>query len=377
MPKNGAKRTKTKQVGSLRHQSAKRRHIATAEQQSYLRDEEQAPLHLRYPRNTDLDPQLVWRGKDAEDDRPLGVDAVPIYIQEKIHPHAIVADLQRRSRALRQVRQGAGEGEPQLGMEAFWSDFNGLDEPDAEFEFYGHDRNWTNRMILGDALLVMASLAEKEALRGQVQCIYFDPPYGIKFNSNWQVSTKSRDVKDGKADQVAREPEVVKAFRDTWSDGINTYLSYLRDRLTLARDLLHESGSLFVQIGDENVHLVRSLMDEVFGREKFVGQIAFKTTSAFSSRELSSTINYVVWFSKAEGSAKFNQLYALKDLDADKGGRYTRVLESDGARRVLSATERADHSQIPADAAVYRHDNMYSQGRAKEPQPFEYSGNDF
>jgi len=146
-----------------------------------------------------------------------------------------------------------------------YADFNGLPSESARTEFYQHDANWSNRMILGDSLQVMASLAEREGLRGKVQCIYLDPPYGIKFNSNFQWSTTSRDVRDGNVEHITREPEQVKAFRDTWRDGIHSYLTYLRDRLTVARDLLTDSGSIFVQIGDENVHLVRSVLDEVFG----------------------------------------------------------------------------------------------------------------
>ena len=151
-----------------------------------------------------------------------------------------------------------------------FADFNGIPTGVDKTEFYQHDQNWSNRMILGDSLQVMASLAEREGLRGKVQCIYLDPPYGIKFNSNFQWSTTSRDVKDGKAAHITREPEQVKAFRDTWRDGIHSYLTYLRDRLTVARDLLTDSGSIFVQIGDENVHRVRALMDEVFGDDNFV-----------------------------------------------------------------------------------------------------------
>ena len=174
----------------------------------------------------------------------------PLYIQEKVHPKAIIDDLVRRTKAKAQETSDA----PDL-----FADFNGLDDPEARTEFYQHDQHWSNRMILGDSLPVMASLAEREGLRGKVQCIYFDPPYGIKFNSNWQVSTQSRDVKDGKQTDISREPEQVKAFRDTWKDGIHSYLTYLRDRLTVARDLLTESGSIFVQIGDENVHRVRAV----------------------------------------------------------------------------------------------------------------------
>ena len=160
-------------------------------------------------------------------------------------------------------------------MGDLFADFNGLPSEDAKTEFYQHDAHWSNRMILGDSLQVMASLAEREGLRGQVQCIYFDPPYGIKFNSNFQWSTTSRDVKDGKSDHITREPEMVKAFRDTWKDGIHSYLTYLRDRLVVSRDLLSESGSIFLQIGGENVHRVRSLLDEVFGENNCVGEIVF------------------------------------------------------------------------------------------------------
>ena len=201
------------------------------------------------------------------------VQAPPVFIQEKVHPKVLVDDLERETRRRR------ADAEEEHGQPDLFSDFNGLPSDDARAEFYQHDANWSNRMILGDSLQVMASLAEREGLRGKVQCIYLDPPYGIKFNSNFQWSTTSRDVKDGKADHISREPEQVKAFRDTWRDGIHSYLTYLRDRLTVARELLAESGSIFVQIGDENVHRVRALMDEVFGpRELSVSLITFRTT---------------------------------------------------------------------------------------------------
>ena len=214
------------------------------------------------------DAQLVWRGKDTQDWSDLIVQTPPLYIQEKIHPKAIIDDLKRRS------AQGKGRSE---SLDLF-ADFNGLD-PEARTEFYQHDQHWSNRMILGDSLSVMASLTEREALAGKVQCIFFDPPYGIKFNSNWQVSTQSRDVKDGKQSDISREPEQVKAFRDTWKDGIHSYLTYLRDRLTVMKELLAPSGTIFLQIGDENVHRVRSIMDEVFGSENYLALIAFTKTS--------------------------------------------------------------------------------------------------
>ena len=270
----------TKHVETLTHDEAKRKNIPSVEQQSIATQEQIAPKQIRYPRNTDLDPQLVWRGKDEQDWSDLVVNAPPLYIQEKVHPKALIDDLLRTTR---EREHEAGQTTADL-----FSDFNGIPKGADKTEFYQHDQNWTNRMILGDSLQVMASLAEREGLRGKVQCIYFDPPYGIKFNSNFQWSTTSRDVKDGKADHITREPEQVKAFRDTWRDGIHSYLTYLRDRLTVARDLLTESGSIFVQIGDENVHRVRAVMDEVFGDENCVVVISFKKTGSLADNTVAS-----------------------------------------------------------------------------------------
>jgi adenine-specific DNA-methyltransferase len=257
----------TKVVETLRHDEATRKNIPTAEYQSVLQKEALDPLRVAYERrNRDLDPQLVWRGKDQQDWSDLVVPAPPIYIQEKVHAKALIDDLLRETR---ERKHEAGEIAPDL-----FADFNGIPKGVDRTEFYQHDQNWSNRMILGDSLQVMASLAEREGLRGKVQCIYIDPPYGIKFNSNFQWSTESTKVTDGKREHITREPEQVKAFRDTWRDGINSYLTYLRDRLTVARDLLTESGSIFMQIGDENVHRVRAVMDEVFGDENFVSIIS-------------------------------------------------------------------------------------------------------
>ena len=262
------------EVKTLVHNEAARRNIPTAEYHPVLSDEDKAPIRVAYERrNRDLDPQLVWRGKDQQDASDLLVQAPPLYIQEKVHPKVLIDDLLRRTKERREEEAPAA---PDL-----FADFNGLPDEEAKTEFYRHDANWSNRMILGDSLQVMASLAEREGLRGKVQCIYIDPPYGIKFNSNFQWSTTSRDVKDGNAAHITREPEQVKAFRDTWRDGIHSYLTYLRDRLIAARELLAESGSVFVQIGDENVHRVRALMDEVFGEENFVSLIFVTKTSGF------------------------------------------------------------------------------------------------
>lgn len=287
-------------VTSLRHKEATRRNIPTAEYEPMLREEDRSPIRLAYERrNRDLDPQLVWRGKDEQDWSDLIVQAPPLYIQEKVHPQVLIEDLKRLSRV--RAEEASAQG-PDL-----FADFNGLSGSPKATEFYRHDQHWSNRMILGDSLAVMASLAEREGLRGQVQCIYLDPPYGIRFNSNFQWSTTSRDVKDGARDHVTREPEQVRAFRDTWRDGINSYLTYLRDRLTVARDLLHESGSIFVQIGDENMHRVRALMDEVFGDENFIAQIQFQTAANQNTNRIQRLYDSVLWY-KGKGTVKFREL---------------------------------------------------------------------
>src|SRR5687767_863143 len=300
-----AKKSTTKSVETLTHDEAKRKNIPTAEYQSVLQKAEQDPVQVAYDRrNRDLDPQLVWRGKDEQDWSDLVVHAPPLYIQEKVHPKVLIDDLLKQTRERREQEVGA---QPDL-----FADFNGIPKGVDKTEFYQHEQNWSNRMILGDSLQVMASLAEREGLRGKVQCIYLDPPYGIKFNSNFQWSTTSRDVKDGNADHITREPEQVKAFRDTWRDGIHSYLTYLRDRLTVARDLLAESGSIFVQIGDENVHRVRALMEEIFGPANLVSMITIQKTGGQSAEHLASIADYCLWYAKHTDLLKYRQLHHEK-----------------------------------------------------------------
>ena len=318
-----------KTVETLQHKDASRKNIPTAEHQSVLAEDEQSPIQVAYARrNRDLDPQLVWRGKDQQDWSDLIVQAPPLYIQEKIHPKVLIDDLLRQTR-----RQRSGEKGHQLDL---FADFNGLPDEARSTDFYQHDANWTNRMILGDSLQVMASLAEREGLRGKVQCIYIDPPYGIRFNSNFQWSTTSRDVKDGKANHITREPEQVKAFRDTWRHGIHSYLTYLRDRLTVARDLLAGSGSIFVQIGDENVHRVRALMDEVFGDTNLVSQIVYRTTTGKASAALDSTRDFLLWYAKSMEDMKFRRLLFARDVHQDSNYKY----EFDEAGYFRTAGER-------------------------------------
>ena len=313
-------------VDTLTHDEASRKNAPTAELEAFVPPAVKTPIRAAYERrNPDLDPQLVWRGKDVADWSDLIVEAPPLYIQEKIHPKALIEDLKRASERRR---------EPEAAPDLF-ADFNGI-EPDQRTEFYEHDQHWSNRMILGDGLKVMASLAEREGLKGQVQCIYIDPPYGIKFNSNFQWSTTSRDVKDGKADHFSREPEQVKAFRDTWADGIHSYLTYLRDRLTVARDLLTDSGSVFVQIGDENVHRVRALMDEVFGDENFVSEIAFKKTAGQTSLGLAGTLDYILHYARNKSAIKYRQLYQNKELGGAGSEKYQYVEDASGERTRIS-----------------------------------------
>jgi len=294
------------------------------------------------------DVQLIWRGKDRQDWSDLVVNVPPLYIQEKIHPKAIIDDLKRQTA---QAREAATDA-PSLFGDLF-ADFNGI-EPDQRAEFYQHDQHWSNRMILGDSLQVMASLSERESLKGKVQCIYFDPPYGIKFNSNWQVSTQSRDVKDGKQTDISREPEQVKAFRDTWKDGIHSYLTYLRDRLTAMRDLLTESGSIFVQISDENLHRVRALMDEVFGQDSFVVTFPVKKKGNQKSSLIDPVNDYLIWFTKSpreSGVPKFRPLFSARDFDEETLRRFNRVLLPDGREFPLDAVPSLEN---PSDTISYR-----------------------
>jgi adenine-specific DNA-methyltransferase len=341
-------------IETLTHREAKRRNIPTAEFESLMREEDKSPVQLAYARrNRDLDPQLVWRGKDEQDWSDLIVQAPPLYIQEKVHPKVLIDDLRRESK----VR--AKEKAPPV-MDLF-GDFNGLHDIEAKIEFYAHDQNWSNRMILGDSLSVMASLAEREGLRGQVQCIYLDPPYGIKFNSNFQWSTTSRDVKDGAKDHITREPEQVRAFRDTWRDGIHSYLTYLRDRLAVAHDLLHESGSIFVQIGDQNLHRVRMLMDEVFGDTNMVSLLTVTKTSGQTAELLPNVTDYLLWYARNLEVVKFRTPLLPKEFGAAGASGYGKVELTSGVRRAVTADEKRTPSLIPEGARVYATGDLTSQ----------------
>ena len=366
-----AKKATKKTVETLKHKADKRANIPTAEFQSVMREEEQSPIQVAYERrNRDLDPQLVWRGKEERNWSDLVIQAPPLFIQEKVHPKVLIDDLMRRSK---ETEKDASKPEWQADL---FADFNGLVSEEAKTEFYQHDANWSNRMILGDSLQVIASLAEREGLRGKVQCIYIDPPYGIKFNSNFQWSTTSRDVKDGNTEHITREPEQVKAFRDTWRDGVHSYLTYLRDRLTVARDLLTESGSVFVQIGDENVHRVRALLDEVFGNDNLCGQIAFQKTGGFAPALISAVYDYVLWYGKNKAAVKYRKLFKEKDSTLIDAG-YKWIEESSGERNTLKSNQLNGLEPIPEGRRLQSSILVSAGASERGSLPYDYCGREF
>ena len=360
--RSAAGKSPGKSIEAQRHEQDTRTNIPTAEYQSMVEEDTEAPVRVAYQRrNRDLDPQLVWRGKDEQDLDDLVVNVPPLYIQEKVHPKVLIDDL------VRQSRNGREPTDYQIDM---FADFNGLPEGADRTEFYQHEGYWQNRMILGDSLQVMASLSEREGLQGKVQCIYIDPPYGIRFNSNFQWSTTSRDVRDGNRQHITREPEQVKAYRDTWRDGIHSYLTYLRDRLTLARDLLAESGSIFVQIGDENVHRVRAVMDEVFEEKNFVSLISIQTTTGFQSEYVGNISDYVLWYAKRKEAGKSRSPYFRKNFQIGEGNARWLMFQDFTYRGVTAFERRA--GEIPDGSKPYAPDNLISQGRSRSPQPFTF-----
>jgi adenine-specific DNA-methyltransferase len=356
---------KSTPIDSVKHQD-KRANIPTEELRDFMADDEKKPHKVLYPRDSSLDPQLVWKGKDEQDSQDLEVPAVPIYIQEKIHPSVIIEDFRTQVKKEQPVQQLT-----------LFSDFNGLDF-DQLIDFYQHQDGvkWANRMILGDSLLVMNSLAEKEGLKGKVQMIYLDPPYGIKFGSNWQVSTRKRDVKDGSADAATRQPEQIKAFRDTWELGIHSYLSYLRDRLVIARELLTETGSVFVQIGDENVHLVRCLMDEVFGSENYVGQITFQKTGGLVTEGLIKTVDYLIWFSKNREILKSKTLYTIRQAGEKSLDRYDMIDNNLGDFNRLTK-ENILLDSYPEGYKRFQLAPLYSGGAQSNPPVFLFQNQEY
>jgi adenine-specific DNA-methyltransferase len=308
----------------------------------------------QYAYDPHLDPQLQWAGKAEH--TSFEVPTLSLHVHERIDPHTIIES----------VKKEKDNG----GQLSLFAEHKPLREA---IDFYKHKEGWTNRLIAGDNLLVMNSLLEKEGMAGKVQMVYFDPPYGIKYGSNFQPFVNKRDVKDGKDEDLSAEPEMIKAFRDTWELGIHSYLTYLRDRLLLARELLSDSGSVFVQISDENVHHVREIMDEVFGVSGFVSTIYFQTTSGFATKGLTRIGDLILWYVKDSNVFKFNQLFVDQNLEI--GGRgYTWVQFPNGEMRGMKKEERENPSLLPKNSKFYKAGNIKSQGKTNSPQEFEFDG---
>lgn len=321
-------------------------------------DREYGQNKKTYQYDPHLDPQLQWAGKAER--TSFEVPVVSLHVHERIDPKTIIET----------VKKEASDNSEQLSL------FEKQKKPLREaIEFYKHKEGWSNRLIAGDSLLVMNSLLEKEGMGGKVQMVYFDPPYGIKYGSNFQPFVNKRDVKDGSDEDLTQEPEMIKAFRDTWELGIHSYLSYLRDRLLLVRELLHESGSVFVQISDENMHHVRELLDEVFGIPNFVSQVAYSTTSGFATKTLSRAGDYLLWYAKDITRIKYHQLFVDKRNPLeDSDSKYDQVELANKTRRALSLQEKNREKPLPPGAKIFRYDNLNSQGPASGPQPFDFEG---
>jgi len=315
----------------------------------------------RYRYDPRLDPQLQWSGK--QENTEFEVDTVSLHVHERIDPHTILEKAMRPKQTTQQTM-----------FHYFETPENNPPLRDA-IEFYKHDQNWSNRLIAGDSLLVMNSLLEKEGMEGKVQMIYIDPPYGIKYGSNFQPFVNRREVKDGKDEDLTQEPEMIRAFRDTWELRIHSYLSYLRDRLLLSRELLTDSGSVFVQISDENLHHVREIMDEVFGANNFVSLITVQKTTSSTSRTLDNVSNYLCWYSKDRTQIKYRDLYVKKDLPReDVGYRYLEM--KDGTRRSMTSKERSNPKAIPKDAKIFGYGDLTSQSGDANIK-FEFDGEVF
>lgn len=329
------------------------------------------PSRKSYDYDPHLDPQLVWAGK--KEHASFEIPTVSLHVHERIDPATIIEAVRKRNGAPLKPAQGylfeTKEENPPL-REAV--------------DFYRHSHGWTNRLIAGDSLLVMNSLIEKEGMAGQVQMVYIDPPYGIRYGSNFQPFVNRREVKDGKDEDLTQEPETIRAFRDTWELGIHSYLTFLRDRLLIARELLNESGSCFLQISDENLHHVRELLDEIFGQKNFAALISFQKTSGQTARYLSGTADYLVWYARDLEKMKYRSLFTLKQLGGAGSAMYQFVELSSGERRRMTASEQNERTALPEGSRVFRLGDVTSQrqGRPSGPGsamyfPVEVGGREF
>lgn len=307
----------------------------------------------KYKYDPTLSPSLQWAGKEEHSD--FEVPTLPLFVHERLSTQAIISTLTDHRRT----------DTPEMGS-LFSDPKHSLAN---QLKSYEHKDKWANRMILGDSLVIMNSLLEYESMAGKVQMIYMDPPYGVKYNSNFQPFVRKKEVSHGEDDSFSREPEMVQAYRDTWELGIHSYLTYLRDRFKLSRDLLTESGSIFVQISDENVHHVREVLDEVLGAENFVSMITFKKTTGLTGKLLTNVSDYLLWYSKSKSKLKYNQLYMDKNLGGEGATHYNKVLLTDGTSRPLKKDEQLDQSLLPSGAKIYEPSPMVSQGNPY----FEYT----
>ena len=368
-------------VGAIKHDDERRASIPTTELagEESLVAESMSPecryKQFKHDFDRGHDPELYWLGKYENDDEEtqspdLKVDTRSLYRHEEIRPEMLISQLYTLK-----ADENAAAMASLFGNELPKTVYE--DELQRITEYYQHNADWRNRLIQGDSLLVMNSLLQREGMAGRVQMIYIDPPYGIKYGSNWQMKLNNRDVKDND-ESLSGEPEMIKAFRDTWELGIHSYLSYLRDRLVLARELLTESGSCFVQISDENVHLVRCLMDEVFGSENFVSQIIYTKTSSFTTTTISNVVDFILWYAKDIAHIKVRKLFKEKSYDED-GMLYSKVELASGERMSISEWEKKNgrkfiYQSRPNGSRVFRPDNLSSQGEATDRQPFEFEG---
>lgn len=300
----------------------------------------------KYNYDPTLSPSLQWAGKDEHSE--FTVPTLPLFVHERLSTKAIISTLTDHRRT-ETPEMGSLFGDPRHSLA-------------NQLKSYEHKDKWSNRMILGDSLVIMNSLLEYESMAGKVQMIYMDPPYGVKYNSNFQPFVRTKEVKHGEDDSFSREPEMVQAYRDTWELGIHSYLTYLRDRFTLSRDLLTESGSIFVQISDENVHHVREVLDEVFGAENFVSMITFKKTTGLIGKLLTNVSDYILWYGKSKINLKYNQIYMDKVLGGEGATHYNKVLLENGESRPLNKQEQMDRSLLPKGAKIYEPSPMVSQG---------------
>lgn len=366
-----------KAIKSYKHKAVKRAHLPSSEEAGYEEANtavKEGPEVAEFPRNPVVhrgqDPELFWMNKYGTDDRQdtTHVDIRSLYRHEHIAPEQIIKGLYKI------VQTDTNQDDLFFKTNDLFGNALEREELEKVGDYYKHSDGWTNRLIQGDSLLVMSSLLEREGMAGQVQCIYIDPPYGIKYGSNWQVKLNNRTVTDGKDEDLSGEPEIIKAFRDTWELGIHSYLSYLRDRLVVARELLHESGSCFVQISDENVHLVRSLMDEVFGSGNFCSMITFQKTSSSTTRTLPRTSDYLIWYAKDLDSVKIRKLYLEQKPGAEGAKEYKRVELKSGEILPISKFIEKNELKLPEDAKIFSTGDISSDGGDDPDIEVEWEG---